>query len=153
MPNDGVRAIQADTNVQEIDTESVSHPEDRVSDDVVEAAKAVFSRRSNGDLMVLMHDSLVDEDHAPDRHVLRFEHRRLSVEVEVSVARINTSLQGSTSVPTRGRFEVMVLSSKLVFIQDSDDGTFAFGPLGHGLVRITFEPVGAGRLVTDWFLI
>ena len=139
--------------MQEIDTESESHPEDPVPDDVMDAAKAAFGTRSNGDLMVLVRDSLVDEGHPPDGHVLRFEHERMGIEVEVSATPTNTSLRGHTSTRAGGRFEVLLVGSDLVFVQDSDDGTFAFGPLGHGVVRVAFEPTGAGRLVTDWFRI
>lgn len=139
--------------MQEIETESESHPEDPVPDDVLDAAGAAFATRSNGDLMVLVRYSLVDEGDPPDSHVLRFEHERMGIEVEVSAMATTTSLRGRTTKPAGGRFEILFFGSTLDFVQNSDDGTFAFGPLGHGVVRIALEPAGASRLDTDWFRI
>lgn len=62
-----------------------------------------------------------------------------------------TSLRGRTTKPAGGRFENLFFGSSLDFVQNSDDGTFAFGPLGRGVIRIAPEPAGASRLDTDWF--
>lgn len=122
-------------------------------DEVVNAAKAAFDRRSGGDVAHLVYDSLVDADQPAEAHVLRFEHGRLRIEMEVSVTDTGSSLRGTAVPPSTGQFVLMVEGSELGFVQRSDDGSFAFGPLGHGIVRLVWERDGASNIQTDWFRI
>lgn len=122
-----------------------------VPEDVLRAARDAFARRFGGDVASIVYDSLVDEHHPPEDHVLRFEHERFSFEVRVSVTPPDVVLDGTVSPATPGRFELRMEPTDLSFVYASRDGSFSFGPVGHGLVRISFEPAGAAEVQTDWF--
>lgn len=130
-----------------------SHAGDSVPEDVLDAAKAAFGQRSGDDVAVLVHDSLVDGDDPAEGHFLRFEHPRTSCDVQVASEPTGARLSGAVSPPDRGVFELVLEGSGLGLRHKSSDGSFAFGPVGHGLVRITFTPDGAKRVSTDWFRI
>lgn len=130
-----------------------SDPADSVPEGVLDAAKAAFEHRLTEDLAVLVYDSLVDGDDPPEDHFLRFEHAGTAITVQVASGPTGVGLSGSVSPPASGSFEVAIEGSSLAFRQQSTDGSFTFDPIGHGLVRITFEPAGAKPLSTDWFRI
>lgn len=122
-------------------------------DAVVEQAVAAFATRSSGQLAVLAFDSLIDNGAAPDDHELRFEHDRLHLSVRVTVSKDGTILSGSVSPAAAGRFELRSPDSDVTFLCPTDDGTFTFGPLGHGLFKVSFEPAAAAAVATEWFRI
>ncbi|MDA8045737.1 MAG: hypothetical protein M0Z30_10955 [Actinomycetota bacterium] len=114
------------------------------------AAKEAFSKRSRGEVALLVYDSLVDADDPPEHHELRFEGDRLRFLVHVSVRPIDVALVGRLEPPAAGRFELVLEDADLSFVQDSSDGTFHFEPMAHGLVRLAFNAPGR-QIQTDWF--
>jgi hypothetical protein len=133
--------------------ENESRPEDPVPDAVVEQAVAAFGTRRSGELAVLAFDSLIDNGASPEDHELRFEHDRLHLSVRVTVGEAGTALSGSVAPATAGRFELRSPDSDVTFLCPSDNGTFTFGPLGHGLFKVSFEPASAAAVATEWFRI
>lgn len=120
-------------------------------DHVTIEAKAAFSRKAVGELAALVFDSLVDGEDTPESHQLRFESEHFHVHVDVSVRPADVVLAGRTVPPVPGRFELIIDGTDLRFISDSSDGKFSFGPIGHGLVRLSFIPEPGPKTQTDWF--
>ena len=65
-----------------------------VPEEVVNQAKAAFGRRRPGDIAVLVWDSLVDDDDAPEDHRLVFEHPDVQIEVRVRASAGSSDLEG-----------------------------------------------------------
>jgi hypothetical protein len=133
--------------------ESPHCPDDPVPDEVVRAARSAFGGRSARELASLVYDSLIDDTEPPDDHLLRFEHQRFRFEVNVSARSADVDLAGCVEPGVGGRVELALDHGQLSFVTDTLDGTFSFGPVGHGLVRICFDPSDGPPIRTDWFRI
>lgn len=127
--------------------------EESAPEEVVREAKGAFRRRAPGEKASLVFDSLVDADERPEDHRLHFDHDRFRFEVHVSIGPADVLLSGTVAPPVGGRFEMLLEQGELGFVHDSPDGSFTFGPVGHGLVRLSFEPEDGPRIHTDWFSI
>lgn len=117
------------------------------------AAKAAFEGRERGNVAELVFDSLIDSDDPPSDHYLRFEHARLTVQVQVSVEVDHTmlSVQVHPDLATR---VALARPRRAGLVGQGDQGTVRFGPTGHGLVRVSVDGQSSADTVwTDWFWI
>jgi hypothetical protein len=123
-------------------------------DSVVAEAKAAFGRRAQGDLAVLVYDSLVDDNDPAADHRLRFEHARLLIEVQVSAVGGGSSVTARVSPPTPVRVELEAARKEGTTSACIDHGVFAFHDVPHGTVRILLPPTGDDPpMHSDWFRI
>jgi hypothetical protein len=136
-----------------LDPEQPSDEDEPVPEEALESARRAFSTRSAGRIAALVYDSLVDGDEPPEDHILRFEHGTFSLTVNVSVRPADVDLSGLASPAAEGRYELVIGQGELSFVYDSSDGSFEFGPVGHGIVRLMFEPSVGDKIFTDWFRI
>ncbi|MBO0883957.1 MAG: hypothetical protein J2P17_27215, partial [Mycobacterium sp.] len=60
-------------------------------------------------------------------------------------------LAGGLAPPQGGRIELVIDGGEVSFSYNSPDGSFAFGPVGHGLARLSFTPTQGSAVHTDWF--
>ncbi len=109
--------------------------------------------RSTGEVVALVYDSLVDGADTPADHVLRFEDERFHFDVSVSIRPSEVFLSGNASPVVDGRFELDIDQKEPSLVQDNSDGFFFFGPVGHGVVRLSFCPSDGPKVQTDWFRI
>jgi hypothetical protein len=123
--------------------------------EVVDQAKGAFSARAIGDLASLVFDSLIDGHGSPEDHVMRFEHTRVSIEVHVSYTEQNTGIHGVIEGLRARRAALHLGDGDLAMVTDVEDsGRFGFQPVGHGLVKLSFEDaVNGPTMWTDWFRI
>jgi hypothetical protein len=127
---------------------------DHVPEHVVTQAKTAFQDRRNGELAVLVFDSLLDEHDPPEDHRLRFEHRSLRIDLRVSVKGDGASIFGNLLPRMDSRVELQFEGGDLAFMSDSCGGSFSFSPIGHGLTRLAVRCTDSNVLVrTDWFRI
>lgn len=128
-------------------------PHDPVPDDVLERARQAFGQRAEGPIAKLISDSLVDEGDKPESHVLLFETQDVKVEVHVESSRSQSRLRGTVSGMSAERASLHLEGSDLALASDVKSGAFTFDPVGHGVVRMSFEAPEASTLMTDWFQI
>lgn len=122
--------------------------------EVIDQAKGAFSARVQGDLASLVFDSLIDGKGSPDDHVMRFEHSLATIEVHVSYAPQNTGIEGSVTGFRARRAALHLGDGDLAMITDVESGRYGFQPVGHGLVKLSFEAEAGGPTMwTDWFRI
>ena len=122
--------------------------------EVVGRAKGAFSTRVGGDLASLVFDSLIDGRGRPTDHVIRFEHARAGIEVRVSYTAQNTAIEGQIEGLPARRAALHLGDGDLAMVTDVEAGQFAFEPVGHGLVKLSFEDGTGGPVMwTDWFRI
>ena len=126
---------------------------DPVPGDVTAAAKGAFDSARPAKLAVLVHDSLIDADEPVPKHVLRFEHRQLEVELHVSVEPAGTLIQGVLDRPGPTHAALRFYEGFPDLVEPVEGATFEFPPLGHGLVRISLQTDGEPSVWTDWFRI
>lgn len=118
---------------------------------LLDAAKAAFKGRTSAELAALVYDSLLDANAPPEDHVLRFESERFSLEIEVSARSTEVELAGGVAPPQGGRIELVIDEGEVSFSCNSPDGSFAFGPVGHGMARLFFTPTQGSAVHTDRF--
>lgn len=129
-------------------------PFDTPPDVVSEEALSAFDGLRPREVAVLVFDSLVDATDDPGSHQLRFEHHRLSLEVDVSSSRLGTTVGARTS-----RLDVTAAvlhrrGADIAFVSPvGQDGRFVFDPIGHGLVRLSIEADDGPMIWSDWFRI
>jgi hypothetical protein len=125
-----------------------------VPDELVSRAKAAFRDRvTDGELLPLEFDSLVDDVHgsAAD-HLLQFSGPLVRVALHVSSTEPSSDLHGHVEPAQPVRIELQGLSPNLVV--DSGSGEFSFSGLLHGTVRLRLSGMSnAIELHTDWFRI
>lgn len=126
---------------------------DPVPRDVTAAAKAAFDSAKRGRLAVLVHDSLVDLDEPAEKHVLRFEHRQMEVQLHVSVEPAGTLVQGVVDRSGSTRAVLHFHGTGETVVEPVEGATFEFSPLQHGLVRLSLESEDEAPVWTDWFRI
>ena len=123
---------------------------DRVPDSVIADAQRAFGRPRK-ELALLVFDSLIDLGAPAEDHRLRFEHPGLRIELKVSASPDNTRLVGVVEPALPLRAGVHLEGRDLALITTVHDGEFSFEPLGHGLVRLSFEGIDGQTVWTDWF--
>ena len=124
---------------------------DRVPKNVIADAQRAFGRPRT-ELAYLVFDSLIDLDAPAEDHRLRFEHPLVRIELQVYVSPDHTRLGGTVVPASASRAAVHLQGKDLALITPVHDGTFSFEPVGHGLVRLSFEGVdGQTTIWTDWF--
>lgn len=123
--------------------------------EVVASAQSAFDTRGDRALAVAVYDSLVDADGVADDHVVRFEHPDLTLEVHVAHHRQNTDLEGRIEGGNPARAVLHIEGSDLAIMTSAEGSSFAFHPVGHGLVRLSVEgDEPSGPVIwTDWFRI
>ncbi len=130
---------------------SAEHGGDRVPDEVVAQAKAVFATRTTGPLAVLVFDSAVDENMPNAQRQLRFEHPSVTVEVAVVVDDRGRALHGRVD-PGQVRVEVELEDAEVTIAESADNGDFTFGRVPNGVMRLRLlERTGSNPVHTDWF--
>lgn len=118
-----------------------------------DAQAAFFSRRPDGILARLVHDSVVDAGATPPEHDLRFEHNGgLTIHVHVVEANDHTSLSGNIE-PADSRRLTLHSSGPGDPVEswEGETGRFAFPPVGHGLVRMRLDAPHEPTVWSDWF--
>ena len=125
-----------------------------VPEEVVSDAKGLFGRRAEGDLAVLVHDSLIDQGDPAADHRLRFHHPGLVIDLRVSVARGGSSVVGTVRPPTALRVELEADTGRTRRGVDVSQGAFAFSEIPHGIVRLHVPASDdLPPIHTDWFRI
>ena len=122
-----------------------------IPEELVAQAKAAFANRYEGDLAVLVFDSLVDEGAPAKDHLLRFDHPVTRIRLHVAAGRQESELSGSTDPPTGRRVQLDVGTGDLYFVEEVVEGAFTFHAVPHGLVRLHI--LGSDedpRIRTDW---
>jgi hypothetical protein len=100
----------------------------------------------------LVFDSLVDEGAPPSDHWLRFEHRRVQVEVHVAAEADATTLTGSVAPAVAERVELQLEDVEVSLVSDAPGGRLQFEQVPHGLVRLWLIGVPETPAIrTDWF--
>jgi hypothetical protein len=123
-----------------------------VPDNVIALAKAAFKSRPRGTLANLVFDSLVDEAASLDDHRLRFEHSQQQIELHISTSGDDTTMSGTLRGGIAAKVALDLEGSELALITEVADGSFHFGPVPHGLVRLAIdEGKGTTTVTTDWF--
>jgi hypothetical protein len=118
----------------------------------VAQAKAAFANRNEGELAVLVSDSLVDEGAPAKDHVLGFDHPLTRIRLKVKAGLQGSDLSGSTDPPTRKRVQLEVGTSDIYLAGVVEEGEFSFHDVPHGLIRLHISTLGEGRVIrTDWF--
>jgi hypothetical protein len=129
-------------------------PFDAPPDAVSQEASSAFDDARPRELAVLVFDSLVDATDDPGSHQLRFEHQRLSLEVDVSSSPLGTTVEARTSRPDVTAAVLHRRGADIAFVSLIDpDGRFVFEPIGHGLVRLSIEADDGPAIWSDWFRI
>jgi hypothetical protein len=127
---------------------------DHVPEHVITRAKAAFRQHRDGEVAVLVFDSLLDAHDPPEDHRLRFEHRSLRIDLRVSVKGNEASIFGELLPSTDSRVELLFEGDDLAFTSESCGGSFSFSPIGHGLTRLSVRCRDNNVVVrTDWFRI
>jgi hypothetical protein len=122
-----------------------------VPEDLVAQAKAAFADRYEGDLAVLVFDSLVDEGAPATDHLLRFDHPVTRIKLQVAAGPQESELSGYTEPPTGSRVQLDVGTGDLYLAEDVVGGAFTFHAVPHGLVRLHI--LGSDEdpgIRTDW---
>ena len=118
----------------------------------VTRAKALFGRpAAQGELAVLVLDSLLEQGDPAVDHRLRFEHPRLAIEVHISASTSGSDLTGQVEPAGSLQVRLEQLDSD-VRVEDATGGAFAFPKISHGIARLHLTgatPVSA--IHTDWF--
>jgi hypothetical protein len=118
----------------------------------VAQAKAAFGNRPEGDLAVLVFDSLVDEGAPAKDHLLRFDHPLTRIRLAVAAGPEESELRGSTDPPAGGRVQLQVGTGDIYLVEEVREGEFSFHAVPHGLVRLhILNPDDARLFRTDWF--
>ncbi len=134
-------------------------PEDEIPfgsppDGVFEDALAAFDGLHPREVAVLVFDSLVDGTDTPGSHWLRFEHARLSLEVDVSFIPASSTLAARTSRQDVTAALLHRRGADVALVSRADqDGRFVFDAIGHGLVRLSIEAEDGPVIWSDWFRI
>jgi hypothetical protein len=120
--------------------------------ELIQDVKAVFGPSPRREVAHLEFDSLLDGDGIPEDHCLRFEHRRLILELQVSA--IGPTAKVSGTVHPR-LYDRVYLHRDGTDVQMSDaivDGHFSFDSLGRGLVRLSVVPKDDRPVIwSEWF--
>jgi hypothetical protein len=119
---------------------------------VVTEAKAAFKHRARGQIANIVFDSLVDEGAPADDYRLRFEHARVQIELHISTGGDDTTMTGTVLGRAAAKVALELKGSEIALVTEVEDGSFRFGPVAHGLMRLAIEEAeGTETVTTDWF--
>ncbi len=124
-----------------------------VPEEVVNQAKAAFGRRRPGDIAVLVWDSLVDDDDAPEDHRLLFEHLDVQIEVRVRASDGSSDLEGRVKPAGALHVELQSDQEEVLSSVDAEAGAFKLKQAAPGVVRLALRGAGTLEIRTDWFRI
>jgi hypothetical protein len=120
----------------------------------VAQAKAAFANRYEGDLAVLVFDSLVDQGAPAKDHLLCFDHRLTQIRLQVAAWPEVSDLNGSTDPPTGKRVQLQVGNGDVKLVQEIVGGEFSFHAVPRGLIRLHVVGRSEGRVLrTEWFCV
>jgi hypothetical protein len=123
-----------------------------VPEDLVAQVKSAFVNRCEGDLAVLVFDSLIDEGAPAQDHLLRFEHPLTRISLRVAAGLQESDLSGSTDPPTGERAQLQFGGSDIYLDDEVVEGAFSFHAVPHGLTRLRILRTDDGLVIrTDWF--
>jgi hypothetical protein len=123
-----------------------------VPEEVISHAKGLFGPRAEGDLAVLVLDSLIDQGDPAADHQLRFQHAALIIDLRVLVATGASRVVGTVRPPTARRVELEADTGRTRRGADVSQGAFAFGEIPHGVFRLHVPSSGDRPSIhTDWF--
>ena len=123
-----------------------------VPEDLVAQAKAAFDNRCDGGLAVLVFDSLVDAGAPAKNHLLRFDHPLTRISLRVAVGPRESDLNGSIDPRCANRVQAQVGTGDICLVEEVVEGTFTFGAVPHGLIRLHLLRSDDVELIrTDWF--
>jgi len=121
---------------------------DRVPAEVIERAKAAYQRRSDGPVVAIVSEVVVEPG---GEQRLRFEHELTYVELQVTAAEARCDLRGRVQ-PPQLRVELELEGSPLTVGEGATEGEFAFEGVPRGVMRLRLvRHEGAVVLTTDWF--
>jgi hypothetical protein len=124
----------------------------KVPEEVIANAKAAFGRRSEGQLAVLVFDSLLDADAPAADHLLRFAHPLVQVELQVSSGPNGSRLSGRLEPPATPHVQLEFDTAGAPSVREVSGGTFLFERVDHGVIRLNLLTEGSAPFVqTDWF--
>jgi hypothetical protein len=126
---------------------------DPVPEDALKRAREAFSGRATGPIARLVSDSLLERHDPATAHELAFDGAGARIEVRVAVHGSRSSLQGSIHGMAAAKAMLHLEGSELALISTMDEKSFGFGPLPHGIARMSFESADGSLLWTDWFQI
>ena len=119
---------------------------------LIQDAKTVFARTPRREIAHLEFDSLVDGDGIPEDHSLRFEHRRLAIELRISAIGPTARVAG---VLHPGLYDRVYLHREDAEAPRSEavvDGAFQFQAVARGLLRLSAIPKDDRPPIwSDWF--
>jgi hypothetical protein len=124
-----------------------------VPEEVVNQAKAAFGRRRPGDIAVLVWDSLVDDDDAPEDHRLVFEHPDVQIEVRVRASAGSSDLEGRVKPAGVLHVELQSDSEEVLYSAEAEAGAFKLKQAAPGVVRLALRGAATPLIRTDWFRI
>lgn len=124
---------------------------DPVPESVVTRARDAFSERATGHVAYLILDSLLEKGEPPEAHRLAFEGGGTRIEVAIAMGEALSSLRGTIDLTAATRAVLHLEGSEVALAATVAAGTFNFSDVAHGLVRLSFEPVGEASVSTDWF--
>ncbi len=111
------------TAAQEPPDASPDPPEQEIAE-----AKAAFGRRTEGELAVLVLDTLIEGCDSASDHLLRFEHPDLTLHLHILATPAGSSLHGTVEPVTPLHVQGLEFQAKLRAprCRDAANGTFAF---------------------------
>jgi hypothetical protein len=125
-----------------------------VPKEVVKRAKAVFDRRTTGEVAALVFDSLVDDEGTAGDHRMYFEHPLLQADLHLSASPAGTTITGRLHPTLAGRIEVEYEAGGSSIVESVVDGVLHLGLVPHGLIRLWLIDVPQRPAIrTDWFRI
>ena len=144
------RHLHATEKATEVDPGDAS---EKVPEALVAQAKALFSRRTDGGLAVLVLDSLIDENAPGKRPPTPFRASPSSASTYTYLPRQpDPTWPGGSSPRVRLPTRLELETGDLVASQATEEGAFAFPHVSHGLVRLHVTGLeGTGPVHTDWF--
>lgn len=126
-------------------------PED-VPKEVVEQAKAAFSRRAQGEVAVLVWDSLVDDQAPASDHRLRFQRPDVQIDLRILTGQDSSTIEGKVQPPGPAGVELQSDHGDVLRRGDVTDGTFTLERITPGVVRVCLQVSPPPTSVcTDWF--
>jgi hypothetical protein len=127
---------------------------DKVPGEVLAHAKEAFGRRSEGQVAVLVFDSVMDGGDPAENYWLRFEHPLVRIELQISAGPYGSRLQGrlEPSIAIQVQLELDAGSApRCVAVRHA---RFLFERLNHGVVRLSLLGTRTPPILhTDWFWI
>jgi hypothetical protein len=125
---------------------------DDVPKEVIEQAKAAFTRRRQGEVAVLVWDSMVDDRAPAADHQLRFEHADVRIELRILRTEKWSRVEGRVQPPGAPEVQLESDHGDVLHRVDVTDGTFILEQVASAVVRLCLRNAPpATTICTDWF--